>query len=275
MSAFSGRAGRLAALGESQKADEIYRLIAGSNAVGQAQSLGALYGAQPQQLSALQGGYDAATGYYNQARGEYAPYLPGAYASWNQMLDAAGVNGAEGSARARSNFELDPGRAFAEQKIYDDANRQAVAAGQSLSGNQVAATADLAHNLANQDYGNYYDRLQGVSDRGQQAVGQVAGVDQALGGLAYGYGGDVSNVHGGVAKGAADIYGNTARLNAAALGNLGNQQITAQGNAQAAGDRAGANTLNLGIAGLNAAGSLGGAALGMPPVQKKIQSYTG
>jgi hypothetical protein len=272
MSAFSGRAGRLAALGESQKADEIYRLIAGSNAVGQAQSLGALYGAQPQQLSALQGGYDAATGYYNQARGESAPYLPGAYASWNQMLDAAGVNGPGGHDAAVANFRASPGYDWQKQQATDEANRGAAAGGQLLSGNTIAAIQDRASHLADQEYGNYYNRLQGVSDRGQQAVGQVAGIDQALGGLAYGYGGDVSNVHGGVAKGAADIYGNTARLNAAALGNLGNQQITAQGNAQAAGDRAGANTLNLGIAGLNAAATIAG---GNPGIQKKISSYLG
>lgn len=257
MSVFSGRAGRLAALGQAQTANDIYGRIAGAIGTGQSQALGALGAATPDRLAALRSGYDTATGYYNQARGEYAPYLPGAYASWNQMLDAAGVNGGGGFDRARSAFQASPGYQWQKEQATDEANRGAAAAGQLLSGNAISAIQDRASHLADQEFGSYYDRLQGASDRGQAAVGQVAGIDQALGGLAYGYGGDVSGVYGDVAGRAADIYGNTARLNAAALGNLGNQQITAMGAASEASQNAERNKLNLGLAALTALGNVG------------------
>src|SRR6478736_2017535 len=109
MSLFSSKSGRLAAMQSLTSAEDTQRQIAAALYGGQQSALGAIGQAQPDRLAALQGGYDTAQGYYQNARSLYDPYVKTGLDAWNQMADAAGVNGKEGKDRAAANFVESPG----------------------------------------------------------------------------------------------------------------------------------------------------------------------
>jgi hypothetical protein len=264
MSLFSSKQGRLAAMQSLTSAQDTQRQIASALYGGQGSALAAIGQAQPDRLAALQGGYDTASGFYQRARDLYNPYAETGLQAWNQTADAAGVNGAGGYDRARGAFQASPGYQWNVSQALDQTNRAAGAAGELYSGNTASALQDRASNLANQEYGTYYDRLQGISDRGYNAVGAQAGIDQGQGGLAYQHGSDVSGVYGDTAGQKAGIYTNTAQGVGGSLANLGQQTIDAYGNVVKAGQQAETNKLNLGIAGLGAAATIGGAAFAGP-----------
>lgn len=262
MSLFSSKEGRLAAMQSMTSAQDTQRQIAAALYGGQGSALAAIGGAEPQRLAALQGGYDTASGFYQRARDLYNPYAETGLQAWNQTADAAGVNGAGGYDRARGAFQASPGYQWNVNQALDQTNRAAGAAGELYSGNTAAALQDRASNLANQEYGTYYDRLQGISDRGYNAVGAQAGIDQGQGSLGYQHGSDVAGVYGDTAGQRAGIYTNTAQGIGSSLANLGQQTIDAYGNVTKARNQADTNQLNAWIAGGNALASLGGAYFG-------------
>lgn len=261
MSLFSSRDGRIAAIQGLGSANDIWSRIYGTSQGALGSQLAEIGAAEPRQVGALQGGMDAARAAYARGRAGYDPYLPGAYTSWSQMLDAAGVNGQEGAGRARGAFQASPGYQYQVDQALDQTNRAAAASGQLASGNTLTALQDRASNLANQEYGGYYDRLQGIADRGRSAVDAQAGLDTSLGGLEAGAGSELANVYGSNAAARAGAYGNAATLQAGALGNLGSQQIDAYNQMAKAKQQAETNKLNLGIASLNALATIGARAV--------------
>jgi hypothetical protein len=82
-------------------------------------------------------------------------YAPGARA----YGDAVGANGTDGYARARTNFQTDPGYQFQMDQGQQALNRAHAAAGNLNSGNADADTLKFSQGLADQSYGNYVSRL--------------------------------------------------------------------------------------------------------------------
>jgi hypothetical protein len=72
-------------------------------------------------------------------------------------------------------FEESPGYQFAFDEGMRALEKLAVSRGRSRSGGLVREAQRYAAGLAGQEYGNYYDRLRGLSQQGQQAVN--VGVD--------------------------------------------------------------------------------------------------
>jgi len=146
-----------------------------------------------QRNAGLQQGYDALSSNYQQGRDALATnfgnasnlykglldqYAPGAKA----YGDAAGANGAEGFARAKTNFTTDPGYGFQMDQGLQALQRTHAAAGNLSSGNADADTLKFATGLADQSYGKYVDRLAPYLQGQQTATQGAANVDMGLGG---------------------------------------------------------------------------------------------
>lgn len=107
-------------------------------------------------------------------------------------LDALGVNGPEGNARATSAFQTGPGYGFAFDQGMDALNRRRAAGGMLNSGNADIDAIRFGQGTANQEFQNWLKNLQGSAGMGLQAtMGAAAGQAGAYGSLA-----DLANQYG-------------------------------------------------------------------------------
>ncbi len=98
-------------------------------------------------------------------------------------LDAIGARGAEGLSRARAAFQTSPGYQFALDQAVDANDRRAAARGMLGSGNTVAETTRLATGLADQQWGNFLERLGGFVQPEMEIARGQSGVRTARAGL--------------------------------------------------------------------------------------------
>ncbi|MEZ0171028.1 hypothetical protein [Microvirga sp. TS319] len=226
-------------------------------------------GAQRNQLDALRSGYDTARDYGQRAYDAFTPYTNAGRNAFSQYQDAIGMNGADGRTRALSAFQAGPGYQWQVDQASDAAARKASALGLTASGNTLDAITRLGSNLANQEYGSYLDRLNGVAKLGYDATGQQAGALRDLGNLATNYGTQRANVYGQTAGNIGHTYGQQAGYRYGA-GNTGGQLIAniGQGLANAAsqnelaGQQAAANRAGLLMSGLQLGASVLGGGFG-------------
>lgn len=199
------------------------------------------YAQQYQQnaLGALGTTYGQSTGYGQQAVGAYAPLtdLASKYGKGGDLyLDALGVNGPEGQARATATFQTTPGYDITQKAALDAIDRRRAVGGMYSSGNADIDTANwITKNLYEQQYQPWMAGLQGAGVQGQQAATTAAG------GQAAGYGA-LANLAQQYGQSQTNVYGNYA------------SQMTDAAKLQAAGEAAGAkNLLGLGQALLGSA----------------------
>lgn len=190
--------------------------------------------AAQQRNQGLQQGYDALSSNYGQGRdaintgastaqGYYAPLLAKYGQGSNAYGDATGANGAEGTARARANFQADPGYNFQRDQGLQALQRTHAAAGNLSSGNADADTLKYATGLADQSYGSYVSRLAPYLGAEQGAVGGAAGI-------ATGQGGALNQSYMGQGSAANANYTGQGASNAAATMNnynVGQNQLNA------------------------------------------------
>lgn len=206
----SGQAGALGSIGGgvtqgradiSGAVDPALRALYG----GQAAGANALLSGQSGGLAALQSGVDTASGLYG---GTAAAYGGAADQARQAQLDALGLNGPEGYARAVSQFQAGPGYQFQLNQGVDAATRAANAAGggNAFGGNLLRATQDYGSNLANQTYQQYLTNLQGVQNlyAPLQEQATAGGANAALTG-----GTGAANILTGTGKSLADLYSST------------------------------------------------------------------
>lgn len=123
----------------------------------------------------LNTGQTNALGALTTAGGLYAPLAAKYGAATTLGLDALGVNGAAGNARATQAFQAGPGYQYAVDQALDQTKRAAAAGGQSLGGNTLAALSDRAGNMADQEYNNWVSNLKGyVSPELSATSGQAS-----------------------------------------------------------------------------------------------------
>lgn len=118
---------------------------------------------------------------YTKAIDAFNPYTTAGSSATTLYSDALGLNGADGSARATGAFQTGPGYQFAQDEAAKAGLRAASAGGMLASGNTLAALSDRAQGIADQEYGTWLDRLQGLSGQGLQAAGGQAGAYQGRG----------------------------------------------------------------------------------------------
>lgn len=150
--------------------------------------------AAAQKKAGLQQGYDALSSTYGQGRDALSTGYGQAGELYKNLLsqygggagaygDAAGANGPEGFARAKTNFQTDPGYQSQMDQGQQALNRSHAAAGNLASGNADADTLKFSQGLADQSYGNYVSRLAPYL---QAQQGATAGAANAAAGLGQG-----------------------------------------------------------------------------------------
>jgi hypothetical protein len=178
-SPFSGSAGRKAAVDAEAYWDSIWR-----------DQKSRIKSGEDRSLSALRTGFNTAGADIQRATGRFDPYVTTGLAALGGYTDAIGMNGAEGNDRAVAAFRAGPGYEWAVDQATDAVARKAGAIGALGSGNTMAAISDRAGHMADQEFDDYLDRLNGVVGLGYNATTAQAGLDQDLANLRMQYGRD-------------------------------------------------------------------------------------
>lgn len=134
---------------------------------------GAAYGASQQRRAGkdIARGADAATALqremYETIREDQRPYLEAGHRSVNllERLNAGDF----------SSFHESPDYIFTRDQGIKALDRSAAARGTQFSGGQLAELARFSGGIANQAYGDYYNRIAQLAGMGQNASGIVAG----------------------------------------------------------------------------------------------------
>ena len=112
---------------------------------------------------------------YDTTREDMAPWQETGVSAINQMRDLSGL-GAEGSREtAMNSFYSDPGYQFRFDEGQRALENSAAARGGLLSGNTGRALVGFGQGMGSQEYGNYWNRLAGLSGTGQTATNQLGG----------------------------------------------------------------------------------------------------
>lgn len=168
-------------------------------------------------------GRDALTTNYGNASNLYSGLLNSSNAGAGAYGDATGANGLAGQARARQNFQSDPGYGFQMDQGLQALQRTHAAAGNLNSGNADTDTLRYATGLADQSYGNYVSRL-------APYLGQQSGAVQGAAGVATGLGQGLNQNYMGVGGAANANFTGQGASNAAATMNeynVGQNQLNA------------------------------------------------
>lgn len=144
---------------------------------------GLITGFQNQGNQIIDTGEGKSAGALNSAVSAYQPWVDTGTGANALYADALGLNGSEGNARATGAFQTGPGYDFALDQGTKAALRGSSAAGMLNSGNTLTALEGYGQGLANQEFGSWLDRLNGVSGQGLQAAGGQASGYGALSGL--------------------------------------------------------------------------------------------
>lgn len=200
----------------------------------------------------LQQGYDTGVSNLNQAKDAFTPLsaLGEKYGGATTMLqNALGVNGAAGNAAATAAFQQAPGYQYTLDQGLEAINRRRAAGGMLSSGNADIDAMNYATNLANQGYNSW------LSNLGQFVSPELS----ATGGAASGKAGAFGDLASLAQNNSMNQIG---LLNQTTAGQVGANNLQAQGEASGAKNLLGLGTslASLGTGGLF--GGFGGSSLG-------------
>lgn len=168
----------------------------------------------------LQAGQTGALGSLSTAGGYYKPLADKYGAATTLGLDALGVNGAAGNARAVGAFQAGPGYQYAVDQALDQTRRAAARDGSLAGGNTLAALSDRAGNMANQEYGSWLDRLNGYVSPELAATSGMAGAEAAKAPVYTGTANSIASLGSNTANGVASQNTQAANAELAGSGNL-------------------------------------------------------
>lgn len=156
-------------------------------------------------------GYDAAQGNIQQgftgAENLYQPAMQTGRLSADKQAALNGLLGPEAQAQAYAEFQSSPGTEWLQKRQEKAILNNAAALGGGLGAQTgvMQALQENAAGLAQQDYGNYYNRLSGFTDRGDAATGAISGIRQNMSQI-------LANLNTGRAGDLAGVLGNKANL---------------------------------------------------------------
>jgi hypothetical protein len=149
-------------------------------------------GAQQSLQSGLTGATNAVNTGVADATATLEPYTASGLDAIALMSDLAGVNGPEAQAAAFDAYKSSPELAYAMAEAEKAITRNAAATGGLQGGAVLEALSENALQLAQTDYGNYFNRLGSIAGGGQAAATDLAniqsGAGTAIGGYEYGTG---------------------------------------------------------------------------------------
>lgn len=126
-------------------------------------------------LGELEAGYGFARG---DAENGMQPLrdLSARYQGGSEMYsNALGLGGQQGATAARDAFQTGPGYQFAMDQGLDSLDRRAASRGRLGSGNTMQAGMQFSQGLANQEWGNWLNRLQGYDTNALSAANSEMG----------------------------------------------------------------------------------------------------
>lgn len=130
---------------------------------------------------------------------QLSPYTQAGSLATQQQQALLGLSGSGEYDSALAKFNESPGQKFLREQQEKTILRNASAMGGLRSGRTATALQDRSFQIAQTDFGNYYDRLSGISATGAGASGQLASQ--------YSTGSrGVASDYGGVATVAAPTY---------------------------------------------------------------------
>lgn len=158
-----------------------------------------------------QGGYPPAVRQYMAANGGQVPTQEqmDAYTGKRPVQDTD-VPAADRFAR----FRETPGYQFQLTEGTRALEGSAAARGGLLRGSQLARLQEFGQGLADQTYGEYYNRLAALAGMGQTATSQAAGLGTATAG-------NLANIYQGAGDARASSYLTQGATNAGMIGNIG------------------------------------------------------
>lgn len=171
---------------------------------------------QQQALGALGPAYEKATGRYQ--TNYYDPYTQATSGSAGMQANALGLGGAAGNQAATEAFQAGPGYQFALDQGLQALNRNAASRGMLSSGNNTQDILRFSQGLANQEYGNWLNRLGDFTRLGLGAAQGQTGRQSDLASLDYGYGKDQAGIYTNTANNISDIMGRNQQQRQSGLG---------------------------------------------------------
>ncbi|WP_018184708.1 hypothetical protein [Kaistia granuli] len=161
-------------------------LFSDKNEEKAAQALKDGYGnAKNEAYGQIDTGVSNANADYTKALGLYAPLSDTYNRGSSLYADALGLNGADGNGRAAGAYQTGPGYQFATDQAIQALERRAGAQGRLGSGQTGLDTLSAVYGLADQDYGNWLERLSGYDGKALGAADSQAGLYGAKAGMGY------------------------------------------------------------------------------------------
>jgi hypothetical protein len=162
-------------------------------------AIGAIGGAG--QKGAVDSSNAAAQKNFAQARTDLMPYMTAGTNALGQESDLLGLNGQAAADAAMATYQKSPGYQFQMDQGLRAVDAGAAAKGMLRSGATIKGEETFGQGLANSDFGQYYNRLFGMSGQGLTATGDetrmLAGAAQAD----IGQGNAQSSIFGNAATG--------------------------------------------------------------------------
>jgi hypothetical protein len=156
-----------------------------------------------------------------ETKGQLQPFITGAAPAFQLQQAQSGALGAPAQQQAFQNFNESPGVAFMRERGLRAIDRNAAARGSLIGGNTDKARISFSQGIAQQDFGNQFNRLGSITGTGLAAA-------QALGGVgSQAAQGQASNVQqAGIAQaqgqlGRAKTFGSALGDLSAIFGNRG------------------------------------------------------
>ena len=112
---------------------------------------------------------------YDTTREDMAPWQEKGEAAVNQMGSLMGFGGSDERTEALNQFYQDPGYNFRFNEGQRAVENSAASRGGMLSGNTLRELATFGQGMGSGEYGNYWNRLAGLSGTGQTATNQLGG----------------------------------------------------------------------------------------------------
>ena len=137
-----------------------------------------------------------------QANADLQPWVTSGTSANTLQANLLGLNGQDAADTAMKSFQASPGYQYSLDQGEKAVDAGAASKGMLRSGAVLKAEQTLGSNLADQDFGNYMTRLNGLSTLGQNsATGQAATDTSAAANQASIYGGAANGIGNSVGTG--------------------------------------------------------------------------
>jgi hypothetical protein len=262
----SAHAARVAAIANANLLNNNTNLMLSNLRGAKDEAIGYVDTAEPLQLNTLHDAYGQARDAYGTAKTEFQPYVDQGRQAGDLYNGSVGLGGATGHDAAVAAYRASPGYEYQVEQASDAVARKNASLGIAGSGNTQAAIADRVGHMADQEYGSWQDRLDGINRLGYAATGAQANMDRGIGDLYANEGQGVAGVYGNDAARKAGITTGIAGQSAAGLSHMTDSLVQGNNNVATATQKANDDTtnmwLNIGKLGASLAGTAAGGSLG-------------